>query len=117
MLFKSSANPAAAWEFMKYLTSTEIQKRWAMGTGMLPVVKSVGEDQAYLDWQTVAEPRMKAFLEQLPYARTRPAIPLYTQVSDAFATEIQKAYLGIATPAEALTSAEAAVNEVLSQGN
>lgn len=116
MMFKSSPNQAAVWEFMKYLTSTSIQKRWAMETGMLPVVKSVGEDQAYLDWQTVAEPRMKGFLEQLPYAHTRPAIPLYTQVSDAFAAEIQKAYLGIATPAEALTAAEAAVNQVLSQG-
>ncbi len=115
IMFKTSVNPAATWEFMKYLTSTAIQKRWAMGTGMLPVVKSVGEDQAYLDWQTIAEPRMKGFLEQMAYAHTRPAIPLYTQVSDAFAAEIQKAYLGIASPADALASAEAAVNLVLSE--
>ncbi len=116
IMFKSSTNPAAVWEFMKYLTSTAIQKRWAMETGMLPVVKSVGEDQSYLDWQTVVEPRMKGFLAQMPYAHTRPAIPLYTQVSDAFAAEIQKAYLGIASPADALAAAEEAVNKVLNQG-
>jgi len=115
IMFKTPNNPSAAWEFMKYLTSTAIQKRWVMATGMLPVVKSVGEDKAYLDWQTVAEPRMKGFLEQMPYAHTRPAIPLYTQVSDAFAAEIQKAYLGILSPAEALAAAEKAVNKVLGQ--
>lgn len=117
VMFKNSVNQAAVWEFIKYLTNAETQLRWDMQTGMLPVLKSVGENQAYLDWINVTEPRMLPFIEEMPYARTRPATPLYNQISDAFAAEIQQAYLAIVTPANALAAAEEAVNKILSEGS
>ncbi|MBA4379229.1 MAG: ABC transporter substrate-binding protein [Anaerolinea sp.] len=115
IMFKNSAHKEAVWEFIKFLTSTQTQLRFDMETGFLPIIKSVGENQNYLNWVNVTEPRMLPFINGMPYAHTRPATPLYNQVSEAFAREIQKALLGIASPADALSAAEKAVNEVLSQ--
>lgn len=114
VMFGNSANQEAAWEFMKFLTSKEIQLRWDMETGFMPILKSVGEDPAYLEWAQESEPRMLPFIEGMTYAHTRPATPLYNQISDAFSREIQRAYVGEATPEEALAAAEQAVNEILS---
>lgn len=46
-LFSFSQDPekqAAAWEFMKYLSSPEAMKIWVEGTGYLPPVKGLAED-------------------------------------------------------------------------
>ena len=115
ILFKNSTHQEAVWEFIKFLTSTEIQMRWDMATGFLPILKSVGENQNYLNWVNVTEPRMLPFIQGMPYAHTRPATPLYNQVSEAFSREIQKALLGISSASDALAAAEIAVNQVLSQ--
>lgn len=113
ILFKNSPNKEAVWEFIKYLTSTEIQMRWDMATGFLPILKSVGEDQNYLNWVNVTEPRMLPFIQGMPYAHTRPATPLYNQISEAFSREIQNAMLGISSSEDALAAAETAVNQIL----
>lgn len=112
-MFTNSAHKDAAWEFIQYLTSPEVQLEWDKETGFLPVRKSVGENPDYLKWVNDTEPRMLPFVEGMPYAHTRPATPLYNEVSDAFSREIQKALLGEAKPEEALAAAEKAVNAVL----
>lgn len=114
-MFANSAHKDAAWEFIRYLVSPEVQLTWDKETGFLPVRKSVGEDPSYLTWVKETEPRLLPFVEGMPYAHTRPATPLYNQVSEAFAAEIQKALLGQATPQEALAAAEKAVNAILAQ--
>jgi multiple sugar transport system substrate-binding protein len=45
------------------------------------------------------------FVKQLEYAKARPSILAYDEVSSALATEIEKALLGKVTPAEALKTA------------
>jgi ABC-type glycerol-3-phosphate transport system substrate-binding protein len=90
-----------------------VQLTWDQQTGVLPVRKSVGDNPDYLKWVNQTEPRMLPFVQGMPYAHTRPATPLYNQVSDAFSTEIQKALIGTASPADALAAAEQAVNKVL----
>lgn len=113
ILFKNSEHPDAAWEFMKFLTSTETQLRWDKETGFMPVLKSVGENPDYIQWAQETEPRMLPFIEGMAYAHTRPATPLYNEISDAFSREIQKAYVGELSPADALAAAEQAVNAIL----
>lgn len=115
ILFKNSAQKEAVWKFMTFLTSSETQLRWDKETGFMPVRKSVGENPEYLKWVNETEPRMLPFVEGMPFAHTRPATPLYNEISDAFSREIQKAYLGDSTPEQALAAAENAVNEILSQ--
>ncbi len=114
-MFNSVKNKAAAWEFIKYLSSAAVQISWDEQTGFLPVRKAVGENPDYLQWANDTEPRMLPFIQGMATAHTRPATIQYNAVSDAFSREIQLAMLGQATPAEALAAAEKAVNDVLSQ--
>ena len=112
-MFDATPNKEAAWKFIKYLTSTEVQLEWDQLTGFLPVRQSVAENADYLTWVNETEPRMLPFVEGMASAHARPATPKYFAVSDAFSREIQKALLGEATPTDALAAAEAAVNEAL----
>ncbi len=114
-VFSGSPNKEAALEFVKYITSPEVQLLWDTKTGFLPVRKSVAENADYTKWVNETEPRMQPFVEGMAYAHTRPATPKYNEVSNAAATEIQKALLGQATPEEALAAAETAVNDILGQ--
>jgi len=115
LMFSSSEQKEAAWKFIKFMTSSDVQLRWDMETGFLPVRKSVGENPKYLSWINETEPRLLPFVEGMKYAHTRPATPLYNEVSDAFSREIQNAFLGLATPADALAAAEKAVNDILAK--
>lgn len=112
-MFDATPNKEAAWKFIQYLTSPEIQLEWDQKTGFLPVRKSVAENADYLKWVNETEPRMLPFVEGMASAHTRPATAKYFAVSDAFSREIQIALLGEASPADALAAAEAAVNEAL----
>lgn len=112
-MFDASPNKDAAWKFIKYLTSADVQLEWDQKTGFLPVRQSVAEDASYLKWINETEPRMLPFVNGMATAHTRPATSKYYAVSDAFSREIQKALLGEATPAAALAAAETAVNEAL----
>ncbi len=112
-MFDASPNKDAAWKFIKYLTSTEVQLEWDQKTGFLPVRQSVAENADYLKWINETEPRMLPFVQGMATAHTRPATSKYYAVSDAFSREIQKALLGEATPEDALKAAEIAVNEAL----
>lgn len=112
-MFDASPNKEAAWKFVKYLTSPEIQLEWDEKTGFLPVRASVAENADYLKWINDTEPRMLPFIEGMASAHTRPATAKYYAVSDAFSREIQNALLGEVSPADALAAAEAAVNEAL----
>lgn len=112
-MFDATPNKEAAWKFIKYITSTEVQLEWDQKTGFLPVRQSVAENADYLTWINETEPRMLPFVQGMASAHTRPATPNYFAVSEAFSREIQKALLGEASPAEALAAAEAAVNEAL----
>jgi multiple sugar transport system substrate-binding protein len=114
-MFDNAKDKPAAWKFIKYMTSPEVQLEWDQKTGFLPVRQSVSADPAYTQWINQTEPRMLPFVEGMQYAHTRPATPQYFAVSDAFSREIQLALLGEATPEDALKSAETAVNEALQQ--
>jgi multiple sugar transport system substrate-binding protein len=112
-MFNESKNKDAAYKFIKFVTSPEIQLDWDKKTGFLPVRKSVAENADYLKWVNDTEPRMLPFVQGMTFAHTRPATEKYNAVSEAFSSEIQKAYLGLVSPEEALILAEAAVNAAL----
>ena len=112
-MFEASPNKEAAWKFIKYLTSPDVQLEWDQKTGFLPVRQSIAESADYLKWISETEPRMLPFVQGMATAHTRPATSKYYAVSDAFSREIQKALLGEASPADALAAAETAVNEAL----
>jgi multiple sugar transport system substrate-binding protein len=112
----SSDDPAveaAAFDFVAWLTSPEIQEFWDIETGFMPVRATVAESPTYLEHIETTEPRLLPFVENQQYARNRPPVPEYAELSDAFSRELERALLGDTGVAEALGAAEAAVNEIL----
>ncbi len=109
----TSEKEAAAWEFVKWLTSKETQVTWDMLTSFMPVRDSVANDSVYLAWATTTESRLIPFIEGQQYAHARPMVTQYPELSDAFSEELQKALYGVLSVDEALASAETRVNAIL----
>jgi multiple sugar transport system substrate-binding protein len=95
---------AGAWDFLQYTLSPEVQAEWGIATGYLPTNKETTETetyQAYLE----ENPHIEVFVKQLEYAKARPSILAYDEISSALAAEIEKALLGKVTPEQALETA------------
>ncbi|NUQ00476.1 MAG: ABC transporter substrate-binding protein, partial [Armatimonadetes bacterium] len=96
-IFKSTpAKERAAWEFIKYFTSTEVTARWSMASGYLPVRKSAAKLPAYEQF-VAAAPQNRAALDLLPVARPEPNVAGWQSVRDcleaaetAVATQVKK---------------------------
>ncbi|MDR0285783.1 MAG: ABC transporter substrate-binding protein [Propionibacteriaceae bacterium] len=117
MVFNNSdAKAAAAGEFLAWFLDPVQVTTWSETTGMLPVTNSVATGGAYLDWVKNSQPALLPFVEQMADAHARPNTPLYSQISLAFAKELEKAFAGEATADQALAAAEQAVNNVIAKG-
>lgn len=57
----NSANPDAAWEAVKYLTSADVEKQMAVQTAILPQLPALSSDADVL----AAEPFLPALSEQM----------------------------------------------------
>jgi multiple sugar transport system substrate-binding protein len=107
------AKQQAAWDFIAWFTSTEIQTEWDLETGFMPVRNSVATDEAYLAWLNETEPRLIPFVEMQQYAHNRPPVEAYAELSDVFSGMIERALYGQMTVEQALEAAEIAVNSLL----
>lgn len=108
----TSANQQAAYEWIKFLTSSEeavkirIEAAWE-----LPAVSDPAYVQGYLD-QPKPESREVVF-QALDTAVTPPVINNWTQLTDIVGQELEAAKLGQKTPQQALSDAAAAVKGIL----
>ncbi len=83
----------AALTFFEYILGAEFQRDWALQTGFLPVNQTVLDSAVYQ--QFVAEhPLLQVFLDQMAWARARPLIPGYAQLSENFGRAIEATLLG-----------------------
>ncbi len=74
------ATQLAAWLFLKYYTSPEIQARWARASNYFPVRRSVAEG---LDDYFAENPAYEEAFKLLPYAKSEPPVAGYDNVRDA----------------------------------
>lgn len=69
----------AAWDFVKFFTSSPVGVRWAVGTGYVPIRKSAAADPAiqklWAEW-----PYNRAAYDCLPYAKSEPNIAGWQEV-------------------------------------
>ncbi|MCS7249268.1 MAG: extracellular solute-binding protein [Anaerolineales bacterium] len=103
-----SPNPEVAWEYVKYLTSEDVQKRYA--SHLLPVWSANYEGEALeaLKALNPATPvTVPMFKEQFPYAHVRPKVPYYLEGSKALQLALQEALTKQKTAAQALNDAAA----------
>ncbi|MGH3000564.1 MAG: extracellular solute-binding protein, partial [Gaiellaceae bacterium] len=99
----SAAQRAAAWEFMKYLSSPHATAYWAMKTGYLPVTKSA---LVYMKSYIASHPYQQIAAEALQTAGGSPPYAWWTQ-AEGYVSEAMQAVLDNgAKPAAALATAQ-----------
>jgi multiple sugar transport system substrate-binding protein len=108
----TSANQQAAYEWIKFLTSSKEAVDIRIKAGWeLPAVSDPAYVQGYLD-QPKPESREVVF-QALDTAVTPPVINNWNQLTDIVGKELEAAKLGQKTPQQALTDAAAAVKGIL----
>jgi multiple sugar transport system substrate-binding protein len=110
VVFKSCKQPRLAYEFLEYLTSDDVQKRWCSELGQIPVRPAV-----FPAIDVSAKPELKVFFEQMLTARARPPVPNYDKLEEIANAQMDLALQGKKSARDALTDAAARVNsDVLS---
>jgi multiple sugar transport system substrate-binding protein len=94
-----------SFEFTKWLTSAEIDVRWNLAQGNLPLRASEADSPEYAAY--VQEyPGAEVMFANLQNAVTpRPTVPAYPEVSHFVGDAISQVMQGAATPADALAEA------------
>lgn len=105
---------AAAWRYIKWITSTNAQTRWFMKTYYMPVRRTSQEStlaRVYLR----DNPEHTAGLNSLAAARTEPSYAEWNEIRGIVQTAVEEALLGKKTPKQALDDAAARANRLLGQ--
>ena len=111
----------AAWEYIKFLSSSETQAEWFSGTGYIPTRTSSLDLPAAQD--VVAQyPQFQVAVDQLAEspsttAAAGPLLGPYAQVRALIATAIEEMLLTGKDPAAALADAAAQANEAIQSYN
>jgi multiple sugar transport system substrate-binding protein len=107
------ARQQAAFTFVEWLTSTDTQVAWDMGTTFMPIRQSVADSEDFQAWLKDSQPNLIPFVENQQYAINRPSVAVYSELSDVFSANVERALYGQVSSADALTSAEVAGNALL----
>ncbi len=112
-IFKQSANPDAAWTFLKWIIQPENQAFWAMESGYLLVRKSANEVPAFKAYLK-ENPNFKAFVDQMATSYAQRPIDYHAmRITTHLAEALEKATVGGVDPRVALDASAAKSNELL----
>lgn len=110
----TSPNSDAAWEYVKYLTSKDVQNRYS--SHMLPMWETSFEGEAGEKLAAISEVTavtVPMFKAQFPFSHVRPKVPFYVEGSKAIQLALQKALTKQATAQEALDEAAATWEQLM----
>lgn len=116
----AEAEQEAAWEFMKYLTTPEVQAKWHLETGYFAINPSAYEEQIVKDaWEVT--PQLKVTVDQLqstePSTATQGAlISVFPESRQQIVTALENLYQGM-DPQEALDAAAEGTNRAIEIAN
>ncbi len=110
----------AAWEFMKYLTTPEVQAKWHIGTGYFAINPAAyDEDIVKAEWEKY--PQLKVTVDQLQ--QTKPSIAtqgalisVFPESRQQIVTALENLYQG-ADPQEVLDQAAEGTNRAIEIAN
>ncbi len=95
----------AAWAFIEFASSIEGQTIIATAGYVVPSLMAVAESPVFLD--PVARPQnSRVFLDEIPYLRRTPLLSHWDAIEDIASGEIQGAFYGQITVADAARAAE-----------
>ncbi len=109
----TSPNKDAAWKYVEFLTSEDVQNRYS--AHLLPIWQTSfeGESLTKLEGYTPANATtVPMFNEQFPFAHVRPKVAFYPEGSKAIQLALQEALTKQKTPQQALDDAAAKWNEL-----
>ncbi|MEW6511176.1 MAG: ABC transporter substrate-binding protein [Bacteroidota bacterium] len=113
VIFRQSAHAAEAWEFIRWMLRPDIQAKFSIASGYLPVRKSVTQLQEYRD-HLATDPGLAAFVDEMPMGRSRKQVGHNrVEINRALAGAIEKATLGKSDPKACLDEAAETVNALL----
>jgi multiple sugar transport system substrate-binding protein len=99
VIFKSSKNKAAAFEWISYLAAGEGQKMWCEGTGNVPVSKTVAQSGFFQNNRF-----MKASIESQGYAGILPILDTTTEwISVSWPNTVAQALTGKISAKDCMT--------------
>lgn len=117
---KSENEQNAAWDFMKYLQTPEIQARWHVETGYFAINPSAYDEQIVVDrWEEY--PQLKVVIDQLqdtkPSVSTQGAlISVFPESRQLIVTALENLYQGM-DPKEALDQAAIGTDRAMEIAN
>ncbi len=113
-IFKQSAHPDEAWEFLKWMVRPDIQAEWSIASGYLPVRASVMEVDAFREFLD-GHPQQRAYVEQMQFAQAqRPMDFKAVEIQRYLAIALEQATVGGQDPATVLREAAEKSNALLS---
>lgn len=111
VVLRNSRHQAAAYAFLRFLTSYEAQRVWSERTGQFSVNRRVNAERA-----PHLTPAMRTFVEQLTYARARPRLPNYDRLENIVNPLFYSIIEGTMDAGVGLTKANALIEtEILSE--
>ncbi len=101
MITSGSKHPDAAWKYILYISSKDVQK--SLAKNALPIWKDLFDDAGVI----ATSPEVVTVSKfQYDYIRNRPQVPYYGELSTELQSDIQSALLGKLTPVAALEAAQ-----------
>lgn len=107
VVFRSSQYPREAYEFMRFITSEEMQIKWANELGQFPVNKAAINKLNFEE-----HPHLHLFLEQFQRVQARPMIVDTLCFEEVFYSELEDVFNGVKNPDEALKDAGNRLNKL-----
>jgi multiple sugar transport system substrate-binding protein len=107
VVFKKSKNADAAWKFIQWMTTPEVQVRWQKAVGDLPAVKSAWDDPTLKN-----DPFLKVFGEQLDSTDAPPTLTTWTQVSAQADKALEQIVKAGVKPADALKALQSQADSI-----
>jgi len=105
-ILSGAKDQAAAWEFIRWMTSAETNLAWSMASGYLPLRQAVVQSAAYQDYLKQT-PQAQVILDQMAVAVVRPNVPAYTAVSREIGLAIEAVFFTDVSAQAALDAAAA----------
>lgn len=104
---------AAAWKFMQFMSSADIQADWSINTGYIAARKSAYDSQAMKDY-VAKVPQAAVAPQGLQYAGAELASHNNAQIQKILGDAVQAGLTGKTAPADALKAAQQQADQVLS---
>jgi sn-glycerol 3-phosphate transport system substrate-binding protein len=104
---------AAAWKFIQFMSSAEIQADWSAATGYIAARKSAYDTSAMKDY-IAKTPQAAVAPKGLQYAQAELATHQNAQIQKVLGDAVQAALTGKSTPEAALKAAQQQADQILS---